>query len=255
MKLKLIIFLFYVLKEHVAVSSDLVYIGMILDSSTHQPVVSAHIVNLNSNRATISDTSGMFKIHLNFNDSLLIQSLEYQKYILKLEKSYMDTNLIYLTKERYPIKEVTVGILGNYNQFKEMVLSYNPDDHKYKIPGMKEPVYRPIPILEDEEYWKNYKVAIFNPISYLYYNYNKRMKSVYKYHDLKKQENEQNRADDKYNKDFVSEITGLTDEEEIMKFMLFCDFSHEMIMNTNQYQLGQLIVEKYSEYSKNLHNK
>jgi len=202
-------------------------------------------------KMTTSDDSGKFSINANETDTLLFQVLGYRNKKMVASNLSPDYSKIKLSQTKYPIKEVVVGPLGNYRQFKQMVLAYDPNKDKIKIPGLKEPKYRPIPIMEDREYWKNPGLLLTSPFSFLYQNFSKEAKSKYKYHDEKKREPEQLRANIKYNKSLVSQLTGLKEESEISSFMLYCNFSHDFIMITNEYDLCLIIKEKYKEYEDN----
>lgn len=218
-----------------------------MDSTENTPIRNAHVINLTTFRGTTSDVNGFFIISAKTEDTLLIQTIDYDK--LKIAVSAIDTMRINLYKRTYDIREVKVGILGNYRQFKQMVLSYDPDKDKVKIPGLPEPKHRDIPLMADEEYWK--KIGrISSPVTYIYQNFSKHAKSVYKAHDLEKQNQEQLRADAKFNRELVRQITGMKNENEISNFILFCNFTHDYIMNTQEYQICNMIKLKYQKFKR-----
>lgn len=224
--------------------------GCLLDSINHTPIANAHIINLSSFKVTVSDSSGYFQLHIENGNKITIQSIDYNKKTLTFDSLYKDTITIYLHKTTYPIREVKVGILGNYQQFRENFLKLDPNKSKFKIQGMPEPKRRAIPILEDKEYWNKPALILVSPVSYLYYNTSKHAKAIYKYHDYKKQYNEQLRADAKFNKELVTQLTGLIDEPGLSNFMLYCNFSHDFNMQTSELSLCELIMAKYGEYKK-----
>jgi len=53
---------------------------------------------------------------------------------------------------------------------------------------------------------------------------------------------------EKYNPQIIKEVTGLTDDNEIISFMLFCDFSEEYLLGVNAYYLREQIATKFEEY-------
>ena len=55
---------------------------------------------------------------------------------------------------------------------------------------------------------------------------------------------------EKYNAHVVKEITGLTDENEVVSFMLFCDFEEEYLLEVNPVDLMKKIAEKYEIFKK-----
>jgi hypothetical protein len=64
------------------------------------------------------------------------------------------------------------------------------------------------------------------------------------------QEKRQSLIYEKYNVDVVKKVTGLTDDDEALTFMLFCDFNEQYLLEVNPVDLMQRIAEKYAEYKK-----
>ena len=221
--------------------------GVVTDSVTALNVPGAHIINLNCNKSSVTDSNGVFVLEVQLNDSVLVRTINYEPkifYIKDLSEKYK----IMLRTRIYEIDEVKVGMLGSYEQFKENVLNLDLDKVEFRPYGMSKVKQNYIPIMEDEHYWDDPKNAFTSPLTYFYQKFSKEMKSVYKYHELKKQELEQLRADSKYNREIIKTITGLTDEDSVSNFMLYLNFEHNFIMNTSEYELYRIIENKYTLY-------
>ena len=55
-------------------------------------------------------------------------------------------------------------------------------------------------------------------------------------------------AGKRYNKEVVSHITGLKDEDQIRKFMEFCALQIKFILESTDYELYAAILGCYKEY-------
>lgn len=58
------------------------------------------------------------------------------------------------------------------------------------------------------------------------------------------------KAATRYNKDVVSRITGITDEDELKKFMEFCALQIQFILESTDYELYAAIMDCYGEFRK-----
>jgi hypothetical protein len=60
----------------------------------------------------------------------------------------------------------------------------------------------------------------------------------------------QNVIFEKYNASIITAVTGMTDVNEILSFMFFCNFSEDYLLEVNPLDLLTMIAEKYKEYLK-----
>ncbi len=52
----------------------------------------------------------------------------------------------------------------------------------------------------------------------------------------------------KFNPEVIKKVTGLTDDRDILEFMVFCDFSDEYLLEINEYDLAAEIALKFEAY-------
>lgn len=57
-----------------------------------------------------------------------------------------------------------------------------------------------------------------------------------------------NYIDKKYNVTVVKNVTGLTDDEETVKFMQFCRLPEDFVYKSNEYELYKAILDCYDSY-------
>jgi len=91
----------------------------------------AHIINLNTKKATFSNDNGEFKIFVKTNDSLKFTSVGYktQKLIIKSVHLSINETIIFLKKEVYELDEIE---LKNHNLTGSIALDFKqtPKDKK-----------------------------------------------------------------------------------------------------------------------------
>lgn len=154
----------------------------------------------------------------------------------------------------------------NYNKFSNQAKSINPKDsvrspwpatwEEFKKEFLEMKVEDPLANLDlhlpSPEEMRNlaYGGYIFvakGPISILYDHFSKEARSKRIYADLMRKD----AAAVRYNSVIISKITGLQDEEEIKKFIDFCAFRVEFILNASDYELYAAILDCYEEFCMN----
>jgi hypothetical protein len=91
-------------------------------------------------------------------------------------------------------------------------------------------------------------MVISGPISAIYNKLSRHAKIQQKYEGLVYQEQLRIKSTTIYNSALVSKITGLESEEELKKFMEFCELEPIFILNSNEYDLYCAISNCYNEY-------
>jgi len=92
---------------------------------------------------------------------------------------------------------------------------------------------------------RNTKLA--SPITLLYNMFSKKVKNKALYYEMVQYEEEIDKLPDKYNREIVSKITGLS-EEEVLDFMVFCRFSYYDLVRWSAYEIAKKIEAKYYDY-------
>ncbi len=198
--------------------------------STFKSIRDCHIINRTQNMGTVSNAYGDFRITANVNDSISFSAIGYEKLVIVLTDSlYSYGYVIKLKPKTYELDEVTIKPyqldLPPISQF-EIYTPPLPNQGGLNIP------------------------TGFSPVSFFYNRYSKEAKQK-KY--LKKVLD--GTADyiligEKFNGELVSQLTGLKDDE-LIKFMSFCDFSTDFLMNYSPETIKRAVKKKYQEYVKN----
>lgn len=224
--------------------SVITIIGNLYEKKTLKPVKYAHVINTGNYYGTISDTLGNFKIKGAPGDTLLITAIGYENKIFSYDGEYKPfiVRSIPMEEKTYMIEKVEVTPWGTYQDFKEKFLNMEVDNPREAIhpriwDDLQEPpdtIIPPQPGLE-------------SPISLIYSIFSREGKELRKYKELQEEKTIQEKIRSKYNREIVSEITGL-ENEELIRFMEFCNFSDEYLLKTRKYFILERLKEKYKEY-------
>jgi hypothetical protein len=225
--------------------------GNVYDGLTFYPIEDVNIFNFSSKKFTYSDINGNFKLDIHKNDTIIISKSIYKQLII-----YISEKDIKIGKVDFPLyykaimlKEVTVyALTPNYKQFvKDVVNTPLPEIYSY-VEGAQ----------LTEMDLMNIKYAqgppnilsgtpAGSPITYLYQKYNKKYQNIQLAKELNELQDEVDKVPAKYNREIVSEITGLTGSS-LLEFMMFCRFSYYDIIKMSSEEIIMAIRKKYSEY-------
>lgn len=216
-----------------------------------KPVQYAHIINLKKGLATISDTSGNFRMVMLNTDTLRISCLGYQVKYFTIGNLAENTNelqvTIYLADQVYDLAVVNI-YKERWNSFL-----YDYANLKSKEKEISDQVDKWMSNMIELEELVLLSVAaqgVGFPINYT----SKRSKSIAKMNDLIKQDELNKLADQKFNKNVVKDITKL-EGEDLNKFMSYCKLDRDFIIKTTEYDLIVIINEIFSIYKKEHKNK
>ncbi len=63
-------------------------------------------------------------------------------------------------------------------------------------------------------------------------------------------ENLRNRIYQKFNPEVIKKVTGMTEDHEIIEFMVFCDFDDQYVLDVNEYTLMEQIALRYELFKR-----
>ncbi|TKG94739.1 hypothetical protein EYV94_12410 [Puteibacter caeruleilacunae] len=210
--------------------------GRLIEKGTENPVSSAYIENVRIGISVTSDDAGYFRLYLIPGDSVQIHSIGYG-YVYHKPPLDFSSDTIYtieVAKISYNIGEVRVegdDSINLYlpNQGKEskvpMQLRSNSFDGKPSVAQ-----------------------AALNPINYLYFKTNKKERSKRMAMEaMEEQENWEDLAK-WYNFQTFKKITGLTDDDEIDRFMVYCNPHFDTDYSYSEIQVKAKIQDLYKQY-------
>jgi len=246
---KILLLSIVVLFSFLAYSQDTtIYVvtGKIIDAETLQPIPRAYLLNTAKRFGTQTDNSGKFRILMMKNDSIRVSNIGFET-----ESWYPDfseavgnkiSTTIYLAPKTYSIGAVDI-YATRWSSFLYAASQMEVEDDATQ----KRLVQWVESIVDAQDLSsQNLKGGLQIPLP-IYTHREKMLKLI----EQQKKIDELNMiADDKFNKNFVSRIVGLTGTE-LDEFMKVCVFDRDFIIRTSEYDLIIIVQDIYEEYKLN----
>jgi len=223
--------------------------GIIVNEYTFEYISLVHIYNERTRRTTVSDTSGYFTARVNSRDTLVFSAIGYFLKAVCITDSMLKEESVFLEllPRKYEILEARVYALGTYEQFKQKVLALKlPDTRTDKLRKSLYDISRQtgkeVKYQQDMDKLSRgvlYSVPILTPDEI----------AMIRLKKIKEKEKIKNIIYEKFNPEIVGELTGLNGDE-LIEFMVFCNFSEKFLMVTNQYYILVRVLEKLEEFKK-----
>lgn len=219
--------------------------GKLYDSKDFSPVEFAHVINLDSPYATISDSAGFFDIKLYPGDTLQITSIGYHDETITINKHLPAIfRSISMQERTYDIASVEITPWGTYRDFKNKFISLEIDDPEEDVHPL---LWKDLPRKPAEP--EPHYPGVLNPVSFLYDIFSGKREERIRYNEILREETKEQKIRSKYNKEIVGNITGL-EGEELEEFMEFCNFTKEELLNKTGYTILEEVKQKYQIFKK-----
>jgi hypothetical protein len=233
--IKKLIFLFLIAFS--AFSQEKSVYGKVIDSSTKKGIASLNILNKRTNQVVATNDTGDFYIRALVGDSVLIASFGYNR-----------KGILWDGKERNPVLEVRLQPI----MLKELVVKDKKLSELHKEiqdflanPNDSKAIRNEI--LKSMMNTNTSQPGIGISIDALYQMFSKEGKMNRKLADLQFQDAKNFYADLKYNKQTVTQITHLRDED-LDDFMAFCKPTQDFILNATDYELTFKILKCLGDF-------
>lgn len=219
----------------------------LIDEYKKKAIPYAHIYNETKRFGAIADSVGNFTISASKGDTLILMALGYLGTHYQVKESDFDTlTFLKLLPRTYDIEPVNVTMPQSYESFKQSFMKADADKEKVIEELPTHNSYK-TPYLLDTNITHTTGFRIFHPVSGLYYRFSKVEKSKRKVWYLQQQELRQREVDEKFNREMASQITGYTGDE-LTKFIGFCNFSFNYLLEAIPYDIILAIEKKQKEY-------
>lgn len=213
-----------------------------LTDNENNPIVFAHVVNKLRGHATITDSTGYFIIPVVYKDSLRISSIGFQtKLIYIKDRSSRDSlfHIIKMTKKTYDLATVNIYEL-RWQVFKSEFMETKVEEDK-TAKRISNWMANLVPSDELRMIFQGARGPGFS-INYK----SKAEKSRIKVAQL---ERKYALIAPKFNDKLITNLTGLQGKE-IYKFLQFCNFSEEFLIQSTEYEIIEQILTRWEEYKK-----
>ena len=214
------------------------YHGRVVDNE-NKPLVFAHVINIKRGYATITDSTGFFKLPAVVDDSLKFSTIGFHTKYLKITPQTKDTafHIVVLRKREYDLPTVNI---------------YELRWQVFKSEFMEEEV-------EEDKVAKNIKNWMANLISVeeLKMIYQSTMAPGFALNFKGKQEKQRRKVAKmekkykliapKFNDKMINALTGL-EGDAIYDFLRFCNFEENFLIHASEYEIMERVLEFWEEY-------
>lgn len=222
--------------------------GIVVNSSTLQPLDRVNIVNLNQVIGTSTDDDGKFQIRANVNDTLHFSFLGYKSIKVRVTNDWIKygESEIQLTESALALEEVVVKQL-KLTGYLEVDIKQVPikTNYRYSISGLPNTGYEAG--TNSPNTVNKVLGAIFNPADFLYNIFGKKSKQMRKLRKMKEDDEIRNLLASKFDREMLTVLLGV-DKYDLDELVSHCNYSKDFIQNANDLQILDAISECYEEY-------
>lgn len=212
--------------SHIPVDLSFTFNSRVVCDSSFISVAGCHIINKTQRIGTVSNAYGDFKILANVNDSIFFSALGYEElFVVITEAMYNHRYTVKLKPVTYELNEVTIRPLIE-----------NPMISKWEV------YIKPLP----NQGGLNIPTGA-SPVTALYNLFSKEGKQKKYYQKVTEGKADFMLIGEKFNGEMVAQVTGLKDDE-LIKFMSYCKFSDDFLLNYSTETIKRAIRQKYQEY-------
>jgi len=211
------------------------------------PLPFSHIINLRTGRGSISDTCGIFTLRVSGSDSILFRNIACHDMVIKAgDIQIADT--IHLKIRLYALNEVKIFEWGSsYDDFKAKMKSMPVTGNLGEKLGLPHQTGNPVSNFRNPDVLRNPLYAYTNPVDFLYFNLNKKERSIRKVMEFKKNEHLINKFESVYNRSRISSLTGLAGEE-LDTFLIYLNIHFKCDFNCNEIQIVTEIYRHWENF-------
>ena len=221
--------------------------GRIVSINDGQPLLSAHVVNMNTVDGTITDFDGKFEIPARVNDTIFISYIGYQSIKLKITNDLLKGNELEIAihEKVVNIDEVTVK---SHRLIGVLVVDAKnvPDDSYSRIHINGLPQAYEI----GRSYTRNYSsglAAVFNPVDFWYNKFGKKPKELNKLRKLKQGDQMRSMMEQKYSREIMMDYLDMS-RKELNDLLTECNYSSRFINKASDLQIIEAVLECYENY-------
>ncbi len=204
----------------------------------------AHIINLSSKMGTITNEDGNFEILSNKTDIIQISSIGYKTLLFVIPNSDEVKLVKYFTLsiDTINLAETTIyPFPQTLDQLKKEFLEISIEEET--------PSYDLHLEMAGIVALPQTGAIIHGPFTALYEKLSRSAKFRRKYEALMDYDYRRAQASKIYNAELVTKLTGLITEEEIARFMEYCEFEPDFVLHSSSYDLYMAIKNCYSQFS------
>ena len=218
-----------------------IFSGTIIDAESKKTLGNVYVENTSRHLIVESDKNGHFEIFSQFGDTLVFSSIGYfwAKHIVT-EENHLT---FHLSPQIYDIETVTKYFPFSYEELTQRVLSMKPVEDSLQLNLDHEPF---LPTNNHQPGQLSYTLT--GAITDIYNSTNRHARNALKAAELLSHKENILIMNKKFNKAMVVEMTHIPDAY-FDKFIAFCNFSDDFLVNTSDFQIIMTICWQYERFT------
>ncbi len=220
--------------------------GRIISVTDKKPLQSAHIVNMNSVRGTITNSKGQFKIQAQANDTIFISYIGYQSFKLKITRDFLKGNELEIAIHE-KVVNINEVMVRSHKLIGVLVIdAKNVPDNSYSrihINGLPQ-AYE---VGRSYDRYSSPLSAIFSPVDFWYNKLGKKPKELDRLRKLKQGDQMRGMMEQKYSREIMMDYLDMS-RKELNDLLIECNYSNRFISKASDLQIIEAILECYENY-------
>lgn len=224
--------------------------GKVVDAIHGRGVEYTSVLNFSRQTRIYCNAGGEFRMDAQRGDTLVFYAVGYyyRKVIVEDAMLYStDPFLFTLQQQALEIAEVRIIGLGTYEEFKQDFIHL--DRPRTKTDELAENLAQASHVAAREAYEKAKADKMLDGITLVTVPIlTPEEKERLVLARIIKQEKIEDQIYQKFNPMVVKKVTGLTDDDEVIAFMLYCNYSDVYLLDVNEYDLMVSLARKFEMY-------
>jgi hypothetical protein len=226
--------------------------GKIVDELTGRSVEYGIVLNYSRHITMYSSSAGEFYLQVNPGDTLVLSAIGYyyRKVIVTDSLLSAPMPLTFIVSPRaFEIGEAKIVALGTYDQFRQNFVNLNKPKTQTEV--LTDRLADWSHKAASEGYQRYQENRERNGVTLLTIPIRSRDdKERIALAKIMETEKVRNRIYQKFNPEVIKKVTGMTEDHEIIEFMVFCDFADQYVLDVNQYTLMEQIALRYELFKR-----
>lgn len=217
--------------------------GVVVHATDSAALGSVHVINLDRERGTATAENGSFAVSASAGDRIMFQSVGFLNDTITVAPELLEQSNILVVRlytRTYELSAVDVFPYATFAEFRHAFIHFKDPEPEFDLHLPDLPYIPPADGTGG--------VVISGPITYLYDRFSKRGREWSRYQQVLETESLAEQASRIVNSDLVRRYTDLEDEQEILKFLDYCRFSDEFIVNNPRHAVYESLLACYREY-------
>jgi len=221
--------------------------GKIISINDKKPLPSAHIINLNSVRGTITNNDGQFEIPAVVNDTIFISYIGFQSIKLKITNDLLKGNELEIAIHEKVIKIEEV-VVKSHKLIGVLVVDAKnvPKDiySRIHINGL------PQAYEIGTSYNSNFNsglTKIFNPVDFWYKKIGTKPKELKRLKKLKEGDEMKSIMEQQFSREIMMDYLDMS-RKELNDLLTECNYSNRFISKASDLQIIEAVLDCYENY-------